>query len=78
MQNGTRAKRIKWYKKEKRKKENVLLLSKTAMVKWNASNKKHYESLGYEYTKIGDEFEVNIEDLQKRVKQYGFKQEVIN
>ena len=42
-----------------------MLLSKTAMVKWNASNKKHYEGLGYKYTKIGDEFEVNIEDLQK-------------
>ena len=41
------------------------LVSKTAKVKWNASNKKYYESLGYIYTKMGDEFEVRIEDLTK-------------
>ena len=32
-------------------------------VKWNSSTKKYYESLGYQYTKMGDEFEINAEDL---------------
>ena len=41
------------------------LISKSAMVKWNGANKKHYESLGYVFTKIGDEFEVRVEDLTK-------------
>ena len=31
-------------------------------VKWNSNNKKHYESLGYIYTKMGEEFEVKVED----------------
>ena len=41
------------------------LVSKTVKVKWCPSNKKHYESLGYIYTKMGDEFKVSIEDLSK-------------
>ena len=32
-------------------------------VKWNPSNKKYYEELGYTYTKMGEEFIVRIEDL---------------
>ena len=40
-----------------------MLISKTAKVKWNSKIKKHYVNLGYEYTKMGDEFEVNVEDL---------------
>ena len=34
-------------------------------MKWNPKNKKRYEFLGYVYTKIGDEFEVKVEDLAK-------------
>ena len=41
------------------------LISKTVMVKWHGKIRKHYESLGYVYTKKGDEFEVSIEDLTK-------------
>ena len=41
------------------------LVSKTVKVKWCSSNKKYYEQLGYKYTKMYDEFEVKIEDLQK-------------
>ena len=41
------------------------LVTKTVKVKWNSANKKHYESLGYAYTKIGDEFEVDVNDLTK-------------
>ena len=41
------------------------LVSKTVMVKWNGANKKHYEASGYVYTKIGDEFEVDVNDLTK-------------
>lgn len=40
-----------------------MLLSKTTKVKWNSRNKNHYEAAGYEYTKMGDEFTVRIEDL---------------
>ena len=41
------------------------LISKTVKVKWNGANKKHYEASGYVYTKIGDEFEVEVNDLTK-------------
>ena len=41
------------------------LITKTVMVKWNGKTKRHYEDLGYLYTRIGDEFEVKIEDLTK-------------
>ena len=41
------------------------LITKTIKIKWSPSNKKHYESLGYIYTKMGDEFEVRVEDLTK-------------
>lgn len=40
-----------------------MLISKTAKVKWNSKTKKHYEDLGYIYTKMGNEFEVDIKDL---------------
>jgi hypothetical protein len=40
-----------------------MVISKKVLVKWNSSNKKWYESKKYIYTKIGDEFEVFIEDL---------------
>ena len=41
------------------------LITKTVKVKWNSRIKKHYVDLGYEYTKMGDEFEVKVEDLTK-------------
>lgn len=41
------------------------LITKIAKVKWSSSNKKHYESLGYIYTKMGDELEVQIKDVLK-------------
>lgn len=40
-----------------------MLLSKTVKVKWNNKYRKYYTSLGYVYTKNGEEFEVKIEDL---------------
>ena len=40
-----------------------MLLSKTVIIKWNPKIKKHYEDLGYVYTKMGDSFEVDINDL---------------
>lgn len=40
------------------------LISKTSITKWNAKNKKWYEVKKYIYTKIGDNFEVSIEDLK--------------
>ena len=50
------------------------LISKTVKVKWNGRTKKQYESLGYVFTNMGDEFEVKVEDLLKgsNVKVYGF------
>ena len=41
------------------------LVSKTVKVKWHGKTRKHYESLGYVYTKKGDEFEVRVQDLTK-------------
>lgn len=35
-------------------------------VKWHGSNRKHYESLGYNYTKVGDVFSVQVTDLPKK------------
>lgn len=40
-----------------------MLLTKTVKIKWNPRNKKCYVSKGYIFTKMGDEFEVNVEDL---------------
>lgn len=40
-----------------------MLLTKTVIQKWNSKTKQHYESKGYIYTKMNDEFEVKIEDL---------------
>lgn len=40
-----------------------MLISKTATVKWNSKNKKHYVDLGYCFTKMKDEFDVRVEDL---------------
>lgn len=40
-----------------------MLLSKVVKLKWNAKNRKYYESIGYTFTKYGDEFDVKVEDL---------------
>lgn len=40
-----------------------MLISKTAKVTWGNRNKKYYTNKGYPFTKIGDIFEVCIEDL---------------
>lgn len=40
-----------------------MLLSKVVKMKWNGKNKAYYESIGYSFTKIGDEFDVRVEDL---------------
>ena len=42
-----------------------MLISKTAIVKWNSANRKYYESKGYIFTNYKDEFEVDIQDLSK-------------
>ena len=40
-----------------------MLISQTAKVKWNSRNKKYYVDLGYIFTKMGEEFDVNVDDL---------------
>lgn len=40
-----------------------MLLSKKVKIKWNAKIKKHYVDLGYVYTKMKDEFEVDVNHL---------------
>lgn len=40
-----------------------MLLSKTVKLKWNFKNRDRYVSLGYTFTKMKDEFEVNVADL---------------
>lgn len=40
-----------------------MLISKTVRIKWNPKNRKWYEDKRYVFTKWGDEFEVEIEDL---------------
>ncbi|MPL95082.1 hypothetical protein SDC9_41245 [bioreactor metagenome] len=42
---------------------DILLLTKTVFIKWCNLNRKRYESLGYTFTKNGDDFEVNVSDL---------------
>lgn len=40
-----------------------MLLSKAVELKWNSKIKKHYVDLGYKYTKMGDTFIVDVNDL---------------
>ncbi len=42
-----------------------LILPQKIKIKWSTTSKQHYIDLGYRYTKIGDLFEVNVEDLSK-------------
>lgn len=41
-----------------------MLISKTVKLKWNPKNKRYYESFGYIYTRMSDEFEVNPKHLK--------------
>ena len=41
------------------------LVTRTVKVKWNPANRKHYESLGYIFTKYGEEFEADVNNLPK-------------
>lgn len=41
----------------------MTLLTKEVEVKWHGSNQKHYEALGYVYTKRGDSFKIPVEHL---------------
>lgn len=40
-----------------------MLLSKIVVGTWNPKNRNYYESKGYKFTKYGDEFDINVEDL---------------
>jgi hypothetical protein len=45
------------------KEEDIMLLTKTVIKKWNSKTKQWYINKGYPFTKIGNEFEIIIEDL---------------
>lgn len=40
-----------------------MILQDKIKIKWNSKNYKKYKDLGYKYTKMGDEFEIKIEEL---------------
>ena len=42
-----------------------MLPKQKVTLKWNSKIKKHYVDLGYQYTKMKDEFLVDINDLTK-------------
>lgn len=42
-----------------------MLIDKKVKVKWNSRNKSFYIQKGYPFTKMGDEFEIKIEDITK-------------
>ena len=42
-----------------------MLLKQMISLKWNSRIKKHYVDLGYKFTKMGDEFLVDVNDLTK-------------
>lgn len=42
-----------------------MIISEKSITKWNSRTKKYFTSLGYEYTKMGDEFEVEVCHLQE-------------
>jgi len=41
-----------------------MLISKTAMIRWNGFTRKWYEEKGYKWTKVNELFECKIEDVQ--------------
>lgn len=42
-----------------------MLKEQKIVARWNNANKKHYISNGYNFSKIGEEFEVDVHDLPK-------------
>lgn len=42
-----------------------MLVSNSTIIIWNSRNKKHYESIGYKFTKMGDSFLVSVQDLTR-------------
>lgn len=42
-----------------------LILPQKVKIKWNGTSRQHYIDLGYQYTKIGDLFEVDVNHLSK-------------
>lgn len=42
-----------------------MLLTTKVLIKWNSRNKSYYVNLGYEFTKMGEAFEVKVKDLTK-------------
>lgn len=40
-----------------------MILTKTVKMRWNSRNKNYYEGKGYIFTKLNDEFEVSVKDL---------------
>lgn len=48
----------------------MLIPNQKVMLKWHPKNKQRLESLGYRYTKIGDEVLVDIEDVSVGSKAY--------
>ena len=40
-----------------------MLLTETVKIRWNKNQKQNYISKGYNYTKMGDEFEIKVKDL---------------
>lgn len=41
-----------------------MLIEQTLKIKWHSNNKKHFESLGYKFTKMKDIFNINVNQLQ--------------
>jgi len=41
----------------------MIIQNQKVKINWNNKNKRYYESLGYNYTLLGNSFEVNIEHL---------------
>ena len=48
----------------------MLVKNQKVKINWNGSIKKYYVEKGYPYTKIGDEFEVKVEDLAPKSQKY--------
>ena len=43
--------------------DDMGLITKTVKIKWNGKTRKHYENLGYTWTKANEEFEVEVNHL---------------
>ena len=39
------------------------LVTEKLKIKWSTTSRQHYIDLGYNFTKIGDLFEVDVKDL---------------